>query len=263
MSGAIGRPRFVFGRSVIALIQREMSTAYGRSPGGYIWAFVEPVAGIALMSILFTLITRNPRLGDNFPLYFATGFTVLAVYTQTASKVGSAIQYSKTLLAYPNVTYFDAILARLILTVMTQALVTLFLISGIIIGFGLNLNLNLLHAVHAVVMAAVLGFGVGTVNCFLMSMYPIWTFIWNVANRPMFIISGVIFLIDPLPREIREPLLWNPVAHVVMRMRTGFYDTYEGVYIDTAYVYTVALILGALGMLLLHRYHRVILDEGA
>ena len=240
-----------------------MSTAYGRSPGGYVWAFAEPDAGIAVMSIMFTLIARNPRLGDNFPLYFATGFMALAIYTQTASKVGSAIKYSKSLLAYPNVTYFDAIIARLILTVMTQALVTMLLLTGIILGFGLNLNLNLMHAAHAVVMAAVLGFGVGTVNCFLMSMYPIWTFVWNVVNRPMFIISGVLFLIDDLPREIRDILLWNPVAHIVMRMRTAFYDTYEGVFIDTTYVYMVALILGALGMLLLHRYHAVILDEGA
>lgn len=262
MSAAIGRPRFAFGRSVLALIQREMSTAYGRSPGGYIWAFVEPVLGIALMSIMFTLITRSPRLGDNFPLYFATGFTALAIYTQTSTKVGQAIQYSKSLLAYPNVTYFDAILARLILTVMTQALVTMILLAGIIIGFGLNLNLNLIYAVHAVFMAAVLGFGVGVVNCFLMSMFPIWQFIWSVLNRPMFIISGVIFLIDDLPREIRDLLMWNPVAHVVMEMRKGFYDTYEAPYVSAPYVYMTALILGAFGMLLLHRYHRIILDEG-
>jgi capsular polysaccharide transport system permease protein len=33
-------------RTIVALIMREMATSYGRSPGGYIWAIAEPVAGI-------------------------------------------------------------------------------------------------------------------------------------------------------------------------------------------------------------------------
>ena len=39
-------------RVVFALIIREMSTTYGRSAGGYIWAILEPVGAIALMSLV-------------------------------------------------------------------------------------------------------------------------------------------------------------------------------------------------------------------
>ena len=35
-------------RCVIALMLREMATTYGRSPGGYLWVMLEPIAGIAL-----------------------------------------------------------------------------------------------------------------------------------------------------------------------------------------------------------------------
>ncbi len=48
-------------------------------------------------------------------------------------------------------------------------------------------------------MILVLGTSVGVMNCFLMSMFPIWQFIWAVLNRPMFLVSGVLSLIDELP----------------------------------------------------------------
>ncbi|WP_090271342.1 ABC transporter permease [Thalassovita taeanensis] len=247
----------------MALVIREMSTTYGRSPGGYIWALAEPVGGIILMTAIFGLIARNPPLGTNFPLYFASGILPFMMYQTSANKVGTAIRYSKQLLAYPSVTYIDAIVARLVLTILTELTVALILLFVIVLAYGVHLNVNYTDCLRGVAMALCLGVGVGLVNCYLMSMFAIWQFIWSVANRPLFIISGVFFLLDPLPEKIRTLALYNPVAHPIMMVRRGLYDTYDAVYVSEIYVYMVSLVLGAIGMLLLHRYHRVIMDEGA
>ena len=60
---------FRFVRTILALILREMSTTYGRSAGGYIWAVLEPAAGIALLAFAFSLALRAPSLGTNFALF--------------------------------------------------------------------------------------------------------------------------------------------------------------------------------------------------
>ncbi|MDJ0823602.1 MAG: sugar ABC transporter permease, partial [Paracoccaceae bacterium] len=39
---AYRRRRFATARAVMALMLREMSTSFGRSPGGYLWAILEP-----------------------------------------------------------------------------------------------------------------------------------------------------------------------------------------------------------------------------
>ena len=39
-------PRFRMVRTVIALMLREMSTTYGRTPGGYVWALMQPLGSI-------------------------------------------------------------------------------------------------------------------------------------------------------------------------------------------------------------------------
>lgn len=257
------KTRYVFPRSVMALILREMSTTYGRSPGGYFWAMAEPIGGIVLLTIIFALVSRTPPLGSSFALYYAAGIMMFGTYQTTATKIGQAIRYSKPLLAYPLVSYMDALLARLVLNALTYVMITLILMSGIIVVFDLSLNIDFVTCLRAMLLALVLGFGVGTVNCYLMSMYPIWQSIWSVLTRPMFILSGVIFLIDPLPEGLRTALLYNPVAHPIMLMRRGIYDTYDAVYVSETYVYMIALPLTAIGLLLLRRYHRVMLDEGA
>ena len=261
---AVAAPRrLAMPRAIMALILREMSTTYGRSPGGYIWAVVEPAAAIALFSFVISFITRSPALGENFPLFFASGMMTLTIYQDMAAKVGQAIRYSRQLLSYPTVTYVDAILARAILSLLTQLMVSVVIIGGVVVIYDLNLRISFGPVAAGVAMAAALGFSVGLVNCYLMAMFPLWQFIWAVLNRPMFIVSGVLYLIDPLPAGFRDALLLNPVAHAVMEVRRGIYSSYDAVFVSETYVYLFALVAGTLGMLLLHRFHRIILDEGA
>ncbi|MFK5996666.1 MAG: ABC transporter permease [Rhodobacterales bacterium] len=254
--------RFAFSRAIMALVLREMSSTYGRSPGGYIWAILEPIAGIAIFALAFGVMGFRPPLGESFGLFFATGFLPLALYMNLTVKVGGAIRYSRALLAYPKVTYIDAIIGRVVLTFLTQLVVFIIIVTGIIWGGDLNLIIDYTRIARAFAMALALGVGVGMVNCFLMSMFPIWQFIWAVLNRPMFIASGVLFLIDGISEDIRNMIMLNPMAHVVSMMRSGLFSSYDAPYVSEVYVYMVAGVLALLGMILLHRYHRVILDEG-
>lgn len=263
MTNVVSERRFAFYRSVMALILREMSSTYGRSPGGYAWAVVEPVAGIAILSIVFNFIVRTPPLGESFPVFFATGLLPLSTYQALSTKVGMAIKYSRPLLAYPRVTYIDAIIGRIVLTLLTNVVVFIIIMTGLIWTTGQAVSLDFLAIANSFGMVLALGTGIGLVNCLLMSLFPLWRFIWAVINRPMFIISGVIFMIDTAPEEVRDLLMLNPVAHAVSMMRAGFYGTYDAAYVSSSYVYMVACVLAAFGMLMLHRYHRVILDEGA
>lgn len=255
--------RLAMARSVAALVLREMSTSYGRSPGGYIWAILEPVAAIGMLAVAFSVVMRHPPLGHSFMLFYATGLLPLMTYQELAANVGGAIRFSRPLLAYPTVTYIDAIVARAVLGLLTNLVVGVIVI-GTIIFFGHDtVRVDYIKLLRMIGMVAAFGVSIGLVNCFLMSLFPIWQYIWAVLNRPMFIFSGILFLIDTMPDQAREVLLYMPMIHFVSMSRAAFYDTYEGAYVSEPYVYGVSLVLAALGMLLLHRYHRTILDEGA
>ena len=67
-------------RVVGALLRREMTTQYGAASGGYMWAVAEPAGMIAIMSLAFAAIGRQPDLGQTYIVFFATGFLSFNFY---------------------------------------------------------------------------------------------------------------------------------------------------------------------------------------
>jgi len=256
------RPRrFKTARTVSALVMREMATSYGRSPGGYVWAILEPVGGIVMLTLVFSMIMRSPALGSNFPLFYATGYLPFMLYNDLGTKILAALRFSKPLLAYPGVTWLDAVLGRFALNLLTHLMVFCLIMTGIETLYDTGSMPEPGPILNALAMAAALGLGIGTLNCFLASMFPVWQNVWGILTRPMFIISGIFFLYDELPGRVRDILWWNPLIHVTSEMRRGFYGTYDPVFVSPIYVYGVAGACFVLGLVFLNRYHRDILNE--
>lgn len=252
--------RFKTSRTILALILREMVATYGRSPGGYIWAVLEPVGGLAILTIAFSMAFRNPPIGDSFPLFYATGYLPFMLYSDIALKIGKSLRYSRPLLAYPAVTYNDSIFARFILNSMTHALVFFIITAGIFVITDATASINLPAILLSLLMAAAVGLGVGTLNCFLMMQFPIWERLWGIFNRPMFLISGIFFMFERIPEPYSSYIWLNPLIHVVGKMRSGFYPTYDSGYVSELYCFGFAFVCMALGQVFLGRYHRDLLS---
>lgn len=253
--------RFRTMRTVSALLLREMATTYGRSPGGYIWAIAEPVAAIAMLSIVFSLMLRAPSLGTNFQIFYATAYLPFSFYSTTAQKVAASVTFSRQLLSYPSVTFTDAIFARFLLNTLTQILVFYVVIAGIHWLYDVRSILDMPAILRSFCMAGALGLGIGTLNCLLNSLFPVWQTVWRIVNRPLFVISGLFFVYEDVPAGLRDFLWYNPLIHVTGEMRRGFFATYDATYVSYSYVMGVAMTAGVLGLLLLRRYHRLIINE--
>lgn len=253
-------PRFGTMRTIAALILREMTASYGRSPGGYVWALAEPILGIALLSFIFSVGFRSPLVGVNFPIFYATGLLPFLMFSDLSTKIAQSINYSKQLLAYPRVTFVDAILGRFILNLLTQILISTIVMAGIILLFDTRAQIDMAHVLTAVALSAALGLGIGTFNCFLMSMAPLWQRIYSILTRPLLLVSGVIFTFESVPEPYRGWLWYNPLIHIVGLTRAGFYHSYAAIYASPLYVCAIALGFGFFGLLFLRRYHRDIME---
>lgn len=255
------RRSFASLRTIVALILREMATTYGRSPGGYLWAVLEPVGGILILSIIFTLALPTPALGNNFQLFYATGVLPLSIFTGISGRLAQAVNFSKPLLAYPSVTFLDAILARFILNMLTQIMVCYIIFTGILVSFNTQATLAVGSIAGALGLAGALALGVGTLNCFLFSRFPVWQQAWGVLMRPMFLISCVFMVFDRVPRPLHDWLWFNPVVHVVGLMRHGFYPAYHATYVSVSYVLAISGLCFTMGLFLLQRHKYSLLNR--
>lgn len=253
--------RFATGRAVAALILREMATRYGRSPGGYAWAVLEPLGGIMVLGFGMSLLIRTPPIGTSFLLFFATAFLLFAMYQQLTGEIGRCINFSRALLFYPAVTWVDAVLARFTLAVLTHVVVMTLLFTGLLISTDTRAQLDISAITEAIALTAFLGLGVGTLNCVLFGLFDAWMQVWSIINRPLFFISGTFFLYEDMPTSLQDILWWNPLLHLTGLMRRGFYSTYEASYVSIPYVCAVSGICLFFGVMLLGRFHRTILNR--
>jgi capsular polysaccharide transport system permease protein len=248
-------------RVIAALAIREMNAKFGRSAGGYVWAIAEPLGGILLLAIAFSLALRTPPLGTSFMLFYATGIIPFSMFSTMSKGVAGAVSTNRGLLNYPVVTALDAVLAKVVLNFLTVFLVGALLAAGVVIGFDLHVNLDLAAVLAAFALAALLGLGVGTLNCVLFGFFPTWKNVWGVLTRPLFILSSIFYTYESVPRAFQELLWWNPLVHVVALMRRGFYGAYDPAFVSYPYVVGLGLGLFVLGGWLLRRHAAFLIEQ--
>lgn len=259
MTGGDGTLRIQL-QVIFALVMREMATRYGRSAGGYVWALLEPLGFIVLMTAVFSQVIRTPPIGSDFGLFYATGYLAFHVYVDISSAVSGAIAFNRPLFAFPRVTLLDALLARLALQTLTASFVSIVILAGFVLHSSEPVRIAPGPILTAAALAALLGAGVATVNSVLFIYSPTWQKIFGIVNRPLFIISGIFFLYEDMPPEVRAALWWNPLVHVTALMRQGFYAVYEPSFVSVVYVALCGLTLVMLGILLMRALRDEILE---
>ena len=248
-------------RIVMALMLREMATTYGRSAGGYLWAILEPILGIALLSVIFSLALARPGLGTNFPLFYASGLLPFLMFNDISGKVASSIRFSRPFLAYPSVTFVDILIARILLNALTHTAIVGIVVTAIVVIYQLPAVFDLPAIFQSLLCVAMLATGVGTLNCYLTTAFPIWERVWSILTRPLFLMSGIFFLYGMMPMQAQNILWYNPLIHCVGMMRQGLYPTYAGDYLTPGYVIGVSVVLFVLGLMLLERNYKRLLER--
>jgi capsular polysaccharide transport system permease protein len=256
-----GKPLAQHLRVIVALVLREMGSSFGRSEGGYLWAILQPLGGILMLAVVFSLALRTPPLGTSFMLFYASGMIPFSTYKTMSKATSAAISSNRGLLTYPVVTALDAVLAKFLLNLMTQVVIGVILFVGIIQVVDVHVNLDLGAASLAMLLAALLGLGVGTLNCVLFGFFPTWKNVWSVATRPLLFVSGVLHTFEAAPPTLQKILWWNPIVHIVGEMRAGFYGTYDTSYVSIPYVLVVALSTFVIGAYLLRRHATALIEQ--
>jgi ABC-type polysaccharide/polyol phosphate export systems, permease component len=218
-----------------------MSTRFGSKPGGYIWALLDPAAHIAFLSLIFIAISRSPALGTSYPLFFATGYICYQFYHAMAGYLNSAVSSNRALLNYPNVAPIDTIFARYILQFGTTCVVGFVVLAAIIVTLRTPPTIQWQFVVEAAFAASLLAFGSALANNVLFQKYPLYEKVYGIVTRPLFLVSGILYIPDHFPQPVREILLANPVAHVIILFRKGFYLEYRGTGLDMGYFYSITL----------------------
>lgn len=238
----------VQGRVLYALTLREALGKYGKSNIGYLWALLEPIIQILLLVTIFSLLGRRSPLGGDLAVFFSTGIIPWIIYSNLGNRMSGALGANQALLAYPHVTPFDVLFSRALLESITMVVVFIIIVA-ILNGIGRSVSVYDLYNVLAGLCLLILfSIGVGMTNSAIRIYFDGWDKIYRATNRPLYFLSGIFFTSASLPPQVREYLQWNPIFQYVEWIRSGFFSTYQNIYVNHSFAIACALVSLMIGL---------------
>jgi capsular polysaccharide transport system permease protein len=120
---------------------------------------------------------------------------------------------------------------------------------------------NPIALAEAILLVVFFGMGLGMVNAVMQTFIPTWTAMFTLVMGPLYLLSGVWFLPQEIPPPFRGYLLLNPVMHLIMWFRSGFYPASSvATYLDRGYAVSASVGIFVLGLALQRVMRRKLLE---
>lgn len=242
-----------------ALMLREAVSRLFATRISWIWVFLEPVVHISYLLFIFTEV-RVRKVGElDVAIWLSVGLLGYFMFRRTADQVTSAASDNAALFAYRQVKPVDTLLARsflegFMLLILCPCVALVLRLEGHLLDFADPLSL-----VMAFFGLWVTGLGLGLCLSALYAGAREARVFVKMVMRPLYLISGVIFPLNSLPPNIREILMWNPIANGVEVARLAISSNYAAIPETSAfYFYGFAVVILFVGLALQRRFANLI-----
>lgn len=214
------------GRTLLALFVYQLHVMHGESRIALLWAFVGPVVLLTLISSLYILMGTHYILGMDVQTFSLLGATTWIMFRQIIFRSSTAYVSARGLLNFQGVSPLMCALVQALLYVSVYLVVFVVLITA---GHTLDLITLpkswpgfMLYVVLMACCAAAMGLLFGAIATF-------WHFFLRLApviERFLQIFSGVFFVSEQLPEQLRPWMLWLPFSHGMQLLRSAYFDSY-------------------------------------
>lgn len=212
---------------IFAVFIRELNTRFGRYQLSYLWALLEPIALISILSSVRVVFGRGDIAGLGYPVFFASGIIAYLLFSRIAINSLGAVEGNLGLFNYQRVKPADVFAARALLDLLISIGTALILLPGLhLIGFGFSWN-DTLMVVTVVLCLFAFSCGIGLVLCIVGPLWQESKKVVPVMIRPLFFISGIFFPANALPETLREYALINPLLHMTELIRGAMFQEYQ------------------------------------
>lgn len=212
---------------IFALIIRELKTRFGSNRLGYFWALAEPIAQVAVLGVIFTLLGRSSIANIPVALFLFSAILPFRLFSKLLPQLSQAVNANKGLLCYRQVNAIDPILARIVIEIITFLVVYIIIFSFMgWLGFKVIPN-DLLKLIMATLLLATIAIGIGLMLCCVEIFWNDISKVTAMIMQPMFYISGIFYCAVMIPSQYWYLFDWNPIFHAIELIRDAFFKNYK------------------------------------
>lgn len=233
---------------IVLLSSMTAGERYRHAQWPILFAVFEPIGLVFLISFAqsYLFVTR-PAFGSSNLLFNATGLIPYYLFVHVSQKVKNL----DAMRATPHTTWIDQALAYLLGEIFVKTVILIFIFIALSQGGVADaLPINPLGCLPPLLLLAIIGFSVGLFNLIIMSVWESWYYIYVLLVRALMAFSGVLFVMDYVPYQVREITAYNPIAQAITWFRENVYSNYPAKSLDLTYTFEVTAILLVFAILL-------------
>ena len=250
---------------IFALVLREARSRFGTRRFGVVWALIEPMAHLLVLSLLFGLLRGRTVADVEYPVFVLVGLAPFLLYRNTALRLMDSPRENRSLFAYKQIKPLDTFLARVLVEGCISASVYAILVFGFA-WFGFDMTIKApIEWVATIVLGLTFSFSLGILLAMIAHAVPSSKSVIRMLFFPLYFMSGVLIPASYLPQAFLPLLLLNPFLHLLELIRSEvlpYYVPVEGVSLLYVVAWTVVLLFVALGTYRARRLHLVSTKNG-
>lgn len=248
-------------RVLAALFMREVLTRYGRHNIGFLWLFVEPMIFTLGVTALWTA-TKSVH-GSDLPIvaFALTGYSSVLLWRNMPGRCIGALWANLSLLYHRNIRVLDVYLARLMLE-FGGATISFTVLAIVFITIGwLDPPQDMLEIIGGWLLITWFGSALAIWLGALSHTSELVDKLWHPASYLIFPLSGSAFMVDVLPKEAQDIVLYIPMVHGVEIVREGYFGARARAHYDLNYVIPFCLVLSMLAMIQIRKVAARVVPE--
>lgn len=241
---------------IFAIIVRDLQKKFIKSVNtprsiAILWVVLEPMMHISIWMLMHKTIQANIHTSLPVPLFVLLGAVPFLLIRNVISHNKTSIKGNKNFFLFRQIKPIDPIIAYILSELLVSALVMLLILS-LFHWFGLDWHIyNFLFWLLNIIayVAFLLGFSLMiAIGCFFFNFLNT---VVDILMRVLYLISGIFFSANLLPKPARELMLYNPVFQFIELTRECFMPAHSYIsYTSSTYLIKIALISLLLGVAL-------------
>lgn len=234
-----------------ALMMREMATRYGRRGLGFLWIVGEPLLFCFGVILIWTFIRSHSAHGLGVAPFAMTGYMCLILLRHSISFSINAVSSNLGLLYHRVLGPLHFYLARAVLELAgtTAAFIVVYLALIMFQQVGPPQDYLLLYG--GWMLMWIMATGTGFIFSGLAMRFEVMERIVPLLSYALIPLSGVFFMIDWLPVEVREMYLWVPFPNAIEMVRAGVFGEGVPTHYRLGYALGISLVMMLAGLLLI------------
>jgi len=209
-------------RLIFELTRREFRTNYTENIFGLLWAFLEPLAMMTILWLVFSFL-RTVRATDGIPfaIYLLSGIMAYDFFNKGINKGSRSVKAYSFLVKTVNFRIATIPIIIISAELIIHLIVMLVLIT-ILIFNGIYPSFYWFQVFYYMAAQYILLIGVCWLTASILPFFPDLSYIITITMRVLFFMTPIFWQIDLLPEKVQTLVSFNPLLYTVSGYRDSF-----------------------------------------